>query len=119
MQLSDNSAYTRLAHYQKPFTQPVKKPVSIPESAVEEGAAEKVEEIRDAARERNDALRQPTVGHIGLQSKKNRFDIDMNDISGTSHDTAAITFYQTLRDIEKQNNTVKAYAAYTENTLKG
>ncbi len=64
-----------------------------------------------------DAQREYAAGYISQQSKQTQVEIYLSvatdsDIS-LGHDTASIL--ESLRDVQKQNNQVKAYATYQEN----
>ena len=65
-----------------------------------------------------DALRGVAVDYTAAQSKKSQIEIAMavasEDSSASStNDTASII--ESLRDVQKQNNTVEAYATYKQN----
>ncbi|WP_300364585.1 hypothetical protein [Hydrogenimonas sp.] len=133
MNISSQSAYQHLAQYQQPVAIPGKpdlitipefeKPELSPENRLklQDRIAEKIDDVKTGLQEQRDALRELTVGYIGTQSKKTQWEIYMSVTTEADMDSDApsgIEFYQTLRDIQKQNNVVKAYAAYQENALE-
>ena len=135
MDVSSSNPYLHLGRYQQPITlsgTPVKKnPVTIhefekpersPEQwlALEKSLRERLADAEEKAQEERDALRGPTVGHVGLQSKKREEEISMslatrNDMQNDARN--GVVFYRTLRNIQEQNNTIKAYATYRENAV--
>ena len=132
MNVSSHHAYQHLAQYQKPVPVPEKpdlitipefeKPELSPENQLklQDKIAEKVDDVKTNLDEQRDALREMTVGYIGVQSKKAQWEIYMSVATESDIDSEApsgVEFYQTLREIQKQNNMVKAYAAYQENSL--
>ncbi|NPA29467.1 MAG: hypothetical protein GXO33_04710 [Epsilonproteobacteria bacterium] len=112
--------YDHLARYQQPLPpeKEPKAPVTIPERPQPEPLdPERLDEIETKRQERNDTIREVAVGYTAVQSVKSRFEIYMTGLTGDTYDlggASTVEFLQTLSDIEKQNNTVKAYAAYME-----
>ena len=138
MQITAQSGYAHLAQYQQPrailpieepVTTPVepKPPVTIPEYEKPTLDPEKAMELQDRLEEaksdlaaseeaKRDEIRQLAVGYTAIQSKKSQFEIYMTGT--TEENPSTVKFMQTLRDIQEQNNTIKAYAAYQENALQ-
>jgi len=137
MQVAGTNPYAQMMVYQRPSIQPIEnpmdKPVTIPEFQkpelspeqqlnLQDKVAEKTGEIRDNVEDQRDRLRQVTVGYAAIDSKKSQFEIYMNGMTGgdlESDNDNAFQFYDRLREIQKQNNTIRAYAAYQENALIG
>ena len=77
------------------------------------------EEAQAAATEQKDAQRATATDYLAHQSQKSQVEIylavatDGQAEIGSNGDTASII--ETLRDVQKQNNTVAAYATYQEN----
>ena len=135
MDVSSSNPYLHLGRYQQPITVPgapsEENPVTIPEFekpelspeqrlALEKSLQERLDEAEEKAQEEQDALRGLTVGYVGLQSKKTQWEIYMSVTTQTDMQSDAqdgVAFYRTLRDIQEQNNTIKAYAAYRENAV--
>jgi len=124
MQVTNN--YQDLSTYQKPVTiQPVpqkdKLPSDLelsPEKKLEIGNAidEKKSTIVEMNQEQKDKARNSMVNIIDHQSKKSQVEIYLSvaqDNKVESNDT--LDAINTLRDVQKQNNTVAAYATYKEN----
>jgi len=84
--------------------------VSNAQSAQEEALAQETQSQKDA-------LRGVAVDYTAAQSKKSQVEIALavaTDSSlSSSNDTAAVL--ESLRDVQKQNNTVEAYATYKQN----
>ena len=72
-----------------------------------------------ATQEKNDAMRSTGADYLAAQSKKSQVEIYLAVASdskvevGSNGDTASII--ESLRDVQKQNNAVAAYATYQEN----
>jgi len=130
MELSSVNPYRHLAQYQQPAVMPEKPDlITIPEFEKPELSPEnrlklqdRIEEIVDekeaAEQAEKDALRELTAQYVGTQSKKTQWEIYMSvatDSAVDLDDGDGIEFIRTLRDIQTQNNLVKAYAAYQEN----
>jgi hypothetical protein len=134
-----NNPYQYLQQYQQPqkegpVSTPVEPqpPITIPEyerptlptetqMELQDRINEKRAELGDTLQSQKDAIRQYTVAYTGAQSKKTQFEIYMNNSTDSHIDSDAptgIEFMQTLRDIQKQNNTIKAFAAYQDAALR-
>ena len=76
-------------------------------------------ETANEAQAAQDAKRGTAVDYIGAQSKQSQIEIYLSVATdskvevGTDGDTASII--ESLRDVQKQNNAVEAYATYQEN----
>ncbi len=82
----------------------------------------KAEEADAAAQAEKDAKREMGADYIAHQSKKSQVEIYLSvatddKVSLGDNDTASII--ETLRDVQKQNNAVEAYATYQENQKGG
>ena len=81
------------------------------EDALEEAKAQKEQEVA--------ATREFVTGVVGAQSKKTQVEIYLavaTDGKYDPNDGASVgDIVQSLRDVQKQNNFVQAYAAYAEN----
>jgi hypothetical protein len=135
MDVSASNPYLHLDRYQQPITVPgapsPEEPVTIPEYEPPEISPQKRLELRERLKEgfeeaeknrraEEEAMRQLTVGYVGLQSKKTQWEVYMSGTTGSDMGSDApggVEFYKLLRDIQEQNNTIKAYAAYQENAL--
>jgi hypothetical protein len=134
-----NNPYQYLQQYQQPrkegpVSTPVepRPPVTIPEyerptlpteakMKLQERVDEKRTEVGDTLQSQKDAIRQYTAAYVGAQSKKTQFEIYMNNTTDSELDSdtpTGIEFMQTLRDIQKQNNTIKAFSAYQDAALR-
>ncbi len=74
------------------------------------------------AQAKTDAQRGVAVDYVGAQSKKSQVEIYLavatdSKVSLGNDDTASII--ESLRDVQKQNNAVEAYATYQENQKGG
>ena len=128
MEIASQNPYRHLTRYQRPVTIPEKpdlitipeyeKPELSPENRLKlrERIEESIDEKKEELQAQKDALRELTVEYIGVQSKKTQWEIYMSVTTESDIDTGGdgIEFIGTLRDIRKQNNLVKAYAAYHE-----
>jgi hypothetical protein len=84
--------------------------------ALRDRLEEAKEDLTEATERREDEIRQLAVGYTAIQSKKSQFEIYMS--GSTEEKPSTVEFMRTLRDIQEQNNTIKAYAAYQENALQ-
>jgi len=66
-----------------------------------------------------DALRGVAVDYTATQSKKSRVEIAMAVATDSSSSSDTATVIESLRDVQKQNNIVQAYATYKENQNAG
>jgi len=83
--------------------------------------AKKLEE-ETATQEKNDSLRATAVDYTAAQSKKSQVEIYLavatdGEVDLNNNSTASIL--ESLRDVQKQNNAVEAYATYKENQQAG
>ncbi len=80
-------------------------------------------EMELAAQDEKDAMRSNATDYLAHQSKKSQVEIYLSVAAdskvevGTAGDTASIL--ESLRDVQKQNNAVAAYATYAENQKGG
>ncbi|WP_456453383.1 hypothetical protein [Hydrogenimonas sp.] len=142
MNIPSSDPYQHLMQYQQPNAirppatiQPIEerpdlitipefeKPELSPETRLElkKRLEEKLDDTKESYRAQRDALRELTVGYVGVQSKKTQWEIYLSGMSEGevgSDAPSGVEFYQMLRDIQQQNNTIKAYAAYGENALR-
>jgi uncharacterized protein (UPF0264 family) len=75
-------------------------------------------EATDSIQEQKDSLRAYAMDYTAAQSKKSQAEIYLSvatdsDVDLTSGDTASVI--ENLREVQKQNNTVEAYATYKQN----
>ena len=75
-----------------------------------------------AAQAEKDAMRGNATDYLAHQSKKSQVEIYLavatdNKVEFGDNDTASII--ESLRDVQKQNNAVEAYATYSENQKGG
>jgi len=125
---SQTNDYQAMNIYQKPdhSIQPVPNPE--PTEPIEELTPEEEMNARyedqatqaqkDAdAQAKQDAQREYAAGYVSHQSKQTQVEIYLSVATGSDapigNDT--ISTLETLRDIQKQNNQVQAYASYQEN----
>jgi len=86
---------------------------------IDNAAQEKETQAAAAKQEQKDELRGVAVDYTAAQSKKSQVEIylavatDGEVEIGGNNDTASII--ESLRDVQKQNNTIEAYATYKEN----
>jgi hypothetical protein len=129
MQVSNQvNSYEAIKAYQQPTIQPVipenpvQKPVDKPELSPEKQLEleRQLQAERDAKaaeeQAQKDQLREYAVGVTGYRSKQTQAEIYLSvatesDVSLGS-DTKVL---ESLRDVQKQNNAIQAYAAYQEN----
>jgi len=124
--------YTSLLRYQREVSiQPVNDPITVPEEEFHpEIPIETKMELQDKLQEKKDSYeeeqeqkeaktREFIAGYAYIDSKKTQFEIlleGMNpedDVIDES-DSSLRESINILRDIQKQNNVVKAYATYQE-----
>jgi len=80
---------------------------------------DKKTQVEQEEQAKKDAFRSSVVDYVGMQSKKSQAEIylsvatDSDMDLGGAKDTAQVL--ESLRDIQKQNNLVQAYAIYKEN----
>ncbi len=67
--------------------------------------------------ERKNATRQVIAMSAGINSVKSQFEIYMEGMTGDEYSNDTIVKLEDLREIQRQNNIVKAYAYYQENAL--
>ena len=132
VEASSMNDYSALMRYQREASiQPIEKPISIPEEdlkpsipvekymELQDKIEDKTQEYQEAQEEKDAKTRQFIAGYAGIESKKTQFEIlleGMNpedDVVDES-ESSLIDSLNILRDIQQQNNTVKAYAAYQE-----
>jgi biotin synthase-related radical SAM superfamily protein len=127
------SQYNSLLQYQRDF-------VTIPEfdeqeivgdikdiledvtQKAQEQYQEKLTQAKESLDEKKDDTRAFLADYAGVQSKKSQWDIYMSVMTQSDVDTSddgTINFLEELRDVQKQNNTVEAYALYAQNALEG
>ncbi|NPA66120.1 MAG: hypothetical protein GXO11_04470 [Epsilonproteobacteria bacterium] len=124
--------YTSLLRYQREVSiQPVNDPITVPEEEfrpeipietkmeLQDKLQEKKDSYEEAQEQQEAKTREFIAGYAEIESKKTQFEIlleGMNpedDVIDESESSLIDSLY-TLRDIQKQNNTVKAYATYQE-----
>lgn len=74
--------------------------------------------LADKSQEEKDQLRSTMVDRIEHQSKKTQVEIYLSVATDSNVELAGnstVDSLKTLRDVQKQNNTVEAYATYQEN----
>lgn len=139
-----NNPYSQLQQYQQPIDVtprrgpsilPIEEnPITVPEEDFKpKPDPEKLNELQDRLydgikkisqykEEKADDTRAVFVGHTAIESVKTRFEIYMNGMTQSDNfgdsGSSSIEFMETLREIEAQNNAVKAYAAYQEFALE-
>ena len=127
-----SSQYNSLLQYQRDF-------VTIPEfdeqeivgdikdiledvtQKAQEQYQEKLTQAKESLDEKKDDTRAFLADYAGVQSKKSQWDIYMSVMTQSDVDTSddgTINFLEELRDVQKQNNTVEAYALYAQNALE-
>ena len=92
---------------EKPQIQPIKHPS---ETIDKEALQSKIDEKKDN-------LRQFVALSAGINSVKSQFEIYMEGMTGDEYSSDTIVKLEDLREIQRQNNIVKAYAYYQENGL--
>ena len=121
MQIAPDNPYAGLMQYQKPdlITIPEIDPPTIsPETElkVKEKIVDRIGEIGEKAQEQKDNLRAMTAQYVGNQSKKTQWEIYLQGMESGEIDPdegmSGIEFYDTLRQMQEQNNRIKAYGAY-------
>ena len=76
---------------------------------------ELLKETQQQKQEEKESLRKFVVGSTAIHSKQTQFEIYMSGMTGNEVDiTNDYTILENLRDIQKQNDTIKAYATYKE-----
>jgi hypothetical protein len=98
------------------------KPVTLPEEGQKpsdtELSPETKPEIAEKSQEEKDQLRGVMVNQLEHQSKKTQVEIYLSVAADSKVEVGGsntIDSLNTLRDVQKQNNTVAAYATYQEN----
>jgi len=79
-------------------------------------------EIAQENQAQKDAQKDLAVDYLGAQSKKSQVEIYLAvalDNKADLKEDAKASIFETLRDVQKQNNAVQAYAAYQENQKGG
>ena len=73
-------------------------------------------EQRNISEEQKDELRQTAVNYLGNQSKKSQVEIYLSVATGedSSNKNSTAQAVSSLRDVQKQNDAVEAYATYKE-----
>ena len=99
---------------------PIENPAEI--QPIEETPSQKPNEIDQEALlqkidERKDATRQFVAMSAGINSIKSQFEIYMEGMTGDEYSNETIVKLEDLREIQRQNNIVKAYAYYQENAV--
>jgi len=93
--------------------------VLTPEGELNVANAQQAKKDEESAQEqaKNDALRGEAVGYIGYQSKKSQVEIYLSVAANSKVDLndGTATIIESLRETQKQNNAVEAYAQYQEN----
>ena len=75
-----------------------------------------------AEKEKDDALRGVAVDYTAAQSVKSQVEIYLavaTDNKVELSDDSTVSILESLRDVQKQNNAVEAYATYKENQQAG
>lgn len=115
MQVSNQTNnYQDLSVHQKPVTLPVEeqKPSDVKPSP------ETKPEIAEKSQEEKDQIRGAMVNQLEHQSKKTQVEIYLSVAAESKVEVGGnetIDSLNTLRDVQKQNNAVAAYASYQEN----
>ncbi len=81
---------------------------------------EKSAEVAQASQEQKDSQRATATDYLARKSTQSQVEIYLavgNDTQVSSQDDTTATVLQSLRDVQKQNNAVEAYASYKENSL--
>jgi len=78
-------------------------------------------DLAENVQEKKDAQRGVVVDYLDASSKKSQVEIYLAVATDgkASEDNAAIDVIRELRDVQKQNNTIQAYAAYQEAQKNG
>jgi len=82
----------------------------------------KATEADQAAQEQKDARRGTAVDYLAVSSKKSQAEIYLavaTDGNSGSNNNATADVISELRDVQKQNNAVQAYATYQDNQAQG
>ena len=93
------------------------------ETNINNAVEDKQTAVAAAEQAKKDDLRGVAVDYTAAQSKKSQVEIYLAVASegkvevGSNNDTASIL--ESLRDVQKQNNAVEAYATYKENQQAG
>ena len=85
---------------------------------IENTINDKQTEAADKTQEEKDQLRMAMVNDLEKQSKKTQVEIYLSVATGSKVElggNSTIDSLNILRDVQKQNNTVAAYATYQEN----
>jgi biotin synthase-related radical SAM superfamily protein len=128
-----NAQYNSLLQYQRDYVtipefdeqevvQDLKDILEDVTQKAEDKLQEGITQAKESLDEKKDKTRAFLADYAGVQSKKSQWDIYMSVMTQSdvdSSDDGMINFLEELRDIQKQNNTVEAYALYAENALQG
>jgi hypothetical protein len=129
MEITNNNPYTRVNTNQREATTPgfpSQNPVTIPEYQKPELKPGQIDDIKEAfgdkaeeINQKKDNARSFMALNAGVQSKKEQFDIYMSGMTGTDIDTGNDTknLLESIDNVYKQNQTLKAMAAYSEYAL--
>jgi hypothetical protein len=82
----------------------------------------KATETEQAAQAQKDAQRGTAVDYLAVSSKKSQAEIYLavaTDGNSDSSSNATADIISELRDVQKQNNAVQAYATYQDNQAQG
>jgi len=90
------------------------KEMELQEQKSEVSAAQK--EQKSIPEEQKDELRQTAVNYLDSQSKKSQVEIYLSVATGeeSSNQNSTAQAISSLRDVQKQNDAVEAYATYKE-----
>ena len=99
-------------------TLPVEKNININPQSSEK--VEKIVEVTETNADQKDEQREALVGYIGYQSKKTQAEIYLSVAldEKVSLDNGTKEMYKSLKEVQEQNNAVKAYAAYMQTPEK-
>ena len=87
------------------------------QNSVANAKADNVAEAEAESQAKQDNMRETGVDYIAQQSKQSQIEIYLSVATDGEVDVGSSTanVVETLRDVQKQNDTVEAYAKYQEN----
>ncbi len=109
MQVSNNSRLAQNYNLHQAEHKPAVRPQEL---------SEKPEVLTQKDTSKEDKTRKFVVGAIGYSSYKTQFNIIMNGMLEQSFYDKTLDTLKTIKDIQKQNNLMKAYAYFHDNPVK-
>jgi len=119
---SATSSYEGLNKYQKPITIPeFEKPQLSPEKQLElqDRITQEIDDIKQGVTDQKDANREFFTNAMRVDSAKSQVEIYMSvatdsDVDIGMSSDATVNVLKELRETQKQNNIVQAYATYKD-----